>query len=161
MNKNDKIIYILVGIIIVSSILLFIVDNSTPYDEDMYDKAYSEYDKISQIVSNNTNQTVSNNKDNINNTSNNNIIEQNYFSNQDIITYEPIKKPTPTYSTIGIIDIPKINISYPVLKDYKEEYLNIAPLKLVGPEPNTAGNLVIVAHNNIISICCINFTIFF
>lgn len=149
MKKNDKIIYTLIATIIISSILLFVAEQHTPYDENIYDQAYKEYNKITEIASSNVQQSTMDNQQNTHNSTDNAVIEQNNFTNQNIVTYAPISKPTPTYSTIGIINIPKINISYPILKDYKDEYLNIAPLRLAGPEINKSGNLVVVAHNNL------------
>ena len=51
------------------------------------------------------------------------------------------------YSTIAIINIPKIGVNYPVLSDASDELLKIAPNKFWGPNPNEVGNFCIVAHN--------------
>lgn len=57
------------------------------------------------------------------------------------------------YKTAAIIDIPKINVHYPViaplnksLQDYTT-ILKIAPCRYYGPEPNEIGNYCIVGHN--------------
>ncbi len=57
------------------------------------------------------------------------------------------------YTTVAVIDIPKINVHYPVIapidKDL-EDYtaiLKISPCRYYGPEPNEVGNLCIVGHN--------------
>ena len=50
-------------------------------------------------------------------------------------------------SVIGIIEIPKINIKYPILSDCNDNLLKIAPCRFYGPYPNKIGNLCIVAHN--------------
>lgn len=52
-----------------------------------------------------------------------------------------------TYTVIGIINIPKIKISYPILSEYSDELLKIAPCKFYGPLPNENGNLCIAGHN--------------
>ena len=144
MSKNNKIICFLAAIIIISSILLFIEENKTPYDKDTYKQVYKEYENITNIAKD----SQSNKQEPIIKEGNATIIEQNNLNNKDIPTYAPIKKKA-EYSTTAVINIPKINISYPVIKEYKESYLNIAPVKLTGPEPNTIGNFVIVAHNNL------------
>lgn len=51
------------------------------------------------------------------------------------------------YSTIAIINIPKIGVNYPVLSEATDELLKIAPNKFWGPNPNEVGNFCIVAHN--------------
>ncbi len=66
-----------------------------------------------------------------------------------------------SYMSIGTINIPKINVTYPIIDgqtdsvEETEELLKIAPTKFWGPDfnknwgevPNKVGNLVIAAHN--------------
>lgn len=52
-----------------------------------------------------------------------------------------------SFSVIGLIDIPKINISYPILSNINDELLKIAPCRFYGPSPNEIGNLCIAGHN--------------
>ena len=54
---------------------------------------------------------------------------------------------TNNVSTIGIIEIPKIQLKYPILSTVSDELLKISPCKFYGPEPNKIGNLCIAAHN--------------
>lgn len=51
------------------------------------------------------------------------------------------------YSTIGVINIPSINVNYPILSTYSDELLKIAPCKFHGPNVNAVGNLCIAGHN--------------
>lgn len=55
------------------------------------------------------------------------------------------------YYTIGIINIPKINVNYPIITgkstDNIDTLLKIAPCKFHGANPNQVGNLCIVGHN--------------
>ena len=51
------------------------------------------------------------------------------------------------YYTIGIINIPKINVNYPILSETSPTLLKIAPCKFWGPNPNQVGNLCIAGHN--------------
>lgn len=57
------------------------------------------------------------------------------------------------YSTIATINIPKINVNYPILDgktdsvEETEALLKISPTKFWGPEPNEVGNFCIVGHN--------------
>ena len=50
-------------------------------------------------------------------------------------------------SIIGLIDIPKLNISYPILSNSTEELLKISVCRFSGPFPNRIGNLCIAGHN--------------
>lgn len=50
-------------------------------------------------------------------------------------------------SIIGLIEIPSINISYPILDNSSEELLKISVCRFSGPLPNRNGNLCIAGHN--------------
>lgn len=50
-------------------------------------------------------------------------------------------------SIIGLIEIPKINISYPILENINEKLLKVSVCKFSGPFPNRMGNLCIAGHN--------------
>ena len=52
-----------------------------------------------------------------------------------------------TYSTVATVNIPKLNLSYPVLSETSDKLLKIAPCKFWGPDPNEVGNFCIVGHN--------------
>ncbi|MBR6504933.1 MAG: hypothetical protein IKT41_04415 [Clostridia bacterium] len=41
-----------------------------------------------------------------------------------------------SFYIIGIIEIPKINITYPIISEVSDEYLKIAPCKFYGPKLN-------------------------
>lgn len=48
---------------------------------------------------------------------------------------------------IGIIEIEKIKINYPILSNQNDELLKISPCRFAGPTPNKVGNLCIAGHN--------------
>ena len=50
-------------------------------------------------------------------------------------------------SIIGLINIPKIEISYPILSNTTEDLLKISVCRFAGPLPNRIGNLCIAGHN--------------
>ncbi len=52
-----------------------------------------------------------------------------------------------TYESIGIIDIPKIDVHYAILSSTSVELLKVAPGKFHGANPNEVGNLCIAGHN--------------
>ena len=51
------------------------------------------------------------------------------------------------YDTIGIVKIPKINLTYPILSKTTDALMKVAPCKFHGATPNEVGNLCIIAHN--------------
>ncbi|MBR3133182.1 MAG: sortase [Clostridia bacterium] len=51
------------------------------------------------------------------------------------------------YYKIGIVNIPDINLSYPILSECTDELLKISPCKFWGPDPNEVGNFCVIAHN--------------
>ena len=48
---------------------------------------------------------------------------------------------------IGIIEIPKLNIIYPILSNVNDNLLKISVCRFYGPMPNEFGNLCIAGHN--------------
>ncbi len=50
-------------------------------------------------------------------------------------------------SIVGTIEIPKINISYPIFSSYSDELLKVSVCKFYGPDINTIGNFCIIGHN--------------
>ena len=48
---------------------------------------------------------------------------------------------------IGIIEIAKINVNYPIFSNYNDELLKISPCRFYGPLPGKNGNLCIAGHN--------------
>ena len=50
-------------------------------------------------------------------------------------------------SIIGVIEINKIDVKYPIFAYYTDELLKLSPCKFLGPSPNEIGNLCILGHN--------------
>lgn len=66
-----------------------------------------------------------------------------YSSNNE---YSAIKLSN-DIAIIGLIEIPSINISYPILANSSEDLLKISVCRFSGPLPNRVGNLCIAGHN--------------
>lgn len=47
----------------------------------------------------------------------------------------------------GIIQIPKIDLYYPVFSNLTEDLLKVSPCKFYGDTPNVNGNICIAGHN--------------
>ena len=52
-----------------------------------------------------------------------------------------------TYSTVGSISIPSIDVNYPILSETSDSLLKVSVCKFWGCDPNEVGNLCIVGHN--------------
>lgn len=72
-------------------------------------------------------------------------LERIYSQKNDYTIIEP--NDNITFFVIGIIEIPKLNIEYPILSDTNDELLKISPCRFYGPSPNEIGNLCIAGHN--------------
>lgn len=83
-------------------------------------------------------------------------------SDEDLITVELDSKTNdpviPLYSTYtasngksynicGVINIPSIEVAYPILSETSDDLLKVSVCKFMGPEPNSVGNLCIAGHN--------------
>ncbi|MCI8586995.1 MAG: sortase [Clostridia bacterium] len=51
------------------------------------------------------------------------------------------------YAIIGIIEIPKINVKYPIIAETSDALLKVSVCKFWGPDANQVGNLCVVGHN--------------
>lgn len=77
-------------------------------------------------------------------------IQQLYATNNNITPVElphVITESGNIANIIGIIEISKIDLRYPVLSETTDEFLNIAPCKFYGPDINSYGNFCIAGHN--------------
>ena len=52
-----------------------------------------------------------------------------------------------TYSTVGSVSIPSINVNYPILSETSDSLLKVSVCKFWGCNPNEVGNLCIAGHN--------------
>ena len=52
------------------------------------------------------------------------------------------------YKVEGIIEIPKINIKYPIIDHTNEETMKVSITKFWGPQANEIGNYTVAGHNN-------------
>lgn len=71
---------------------------------------------------------------------------ENQFSN--LQEGEQIESSYKGYQIEGILEIPKIDIKYPILNQTSETAMKVSVTKFWGPQPNEVGNYTIAAHNN-------------
>lgn len=91
------------------------------------------------------------------NSSDNNSSSLPASQNQPQRTVNTSKQQTTSsgynYSTVAIINIPKIDVNYPVIDgktdtpEETEALLKLSPTKFWGPNPNEIGNFCVVGHN--------------
>ena len=80
-------------------------------------------------------------------------VQENVDQEKDIQTpvTNKIKKYTSykgqNYNNIGIINIPRLGINYPILETTTEKALKVSVTKFWGGNPNEVGNLCIIGHN--------------
>lgn len=132
MNKGErKFVCILLALIIIFSIILiYKVKSYEKYDEELYDEIYSEYENmLSEIEEKEEN------------------IKDTEIEDKENKIYMIVNAEGQKFRIAGEINIPKININYPIIYETTEEYLKIAPTKLFGPDINGVGNVCIVGHN--------------
>lgn len=156
LKRKKKIYKILFMISIFSIITLFSMYIYAEYDRNK-DESISE-DILSYITSKNDKTTVSDYKNalvvKITQDVAKELEEKQYIDmeeNQEL----QIATATSTYTApngkqyeyIGIVNIPKLNITYPILSNTTDELMKVAPCKFHGSNPNEVGNLCIIAHN--------------
>ena len=71
-------------------------------------------------------------------------IENSNTSNETTTTNVEFKG----YNVEGIIEIPKINIKYPIIDHTDEETMKVSITKFWGPKINEIGNYTVAGHNN-------------
>lgn len=118
--KTQFIISIIICLICISSYsyMLYRLNEKERLSQSLIDNF-----NISRLYSNTTNYSV-------------NLLENNTYT-----------EDSNSFTVIGLIEINKININYPILSEVNDELLKIAPCKFYGPNPNEIGNVCIAAHN--------------
>ena len=67
----------------------------------------------------------------------------------DIDVIQEIDQEIEGCKVVGIINIPKINIEYPILEKTNKESLKLSITKFYGEKINQIGNVVLAGHNNL------------
>ncbi len=72
---------------------------------------------------------------------------QSLYSSNASFTPSIILENGESSEILGIIEIKKLNLRYPILADYSEELLKVAPCKFYGESFYKSGNVCIAGHN--------------
>lgn len=77
------------------------------------------------------------------------IKKENKTTENKIDVIQELDAKIGDYKVIGIINIPKINIEYPILEKTNKESLKLSITKFYGEKINQKGNVVLAGHNNL------------
>lgn len=74
-------------------------------------------------------------------------IKEQKTSNKQLDIIEEINEEIKGYKVIGIVNIPKIGIEYPILEKTNTDSLKLSITKFWGNKVNQIGNVVLAGHN--------------
>lgn len=119
-----------ISIIIFIIALSLLISNVYSYEQkENVSKALLNSISITKLYSNSENYTTSDSKSDSDISENiNNVVQEDPF-------------------VIGILQIDKINVNYPILSKTSRELLKVSLCRCAGPMPNEKGNLCIAGHN--------------
>lgn len=76
-------------------------------------------------------------------------IEEQFLNNMNTNNAEPIKMQYNGYDVVGIINIPSINIKYPIINKTNDTTMKYSITKFSGGDINSIGNFTVAGHNNL------------
>lgn len=121
-QKKYAILVVLISCLAVVQACIYRINSAKKYDENLYEEVLSEY---AEIYSSDINENSENSNEL-------NDIAINYIKKNNVI---------------GKLEIPKLNLSTPILYEATDELMKIAPTKYSGNVLNGIGNVVIIGHN--------------
>ena len=75
-------------------------------------------------------------------------IEKELENKEGYENTKPIEATYKGYKVVGIIEIPKISIKYPIIDESREETMKYSITRFKGKGANEIGNLTLAGHNN-------------
>lgn len=77
-------------------------------------------------------------------------IEQQFSNNTgNTNSVEPVKVQYNGFDVVGLIEIPSINIKYPIINKTNDTTMKYSITKFSGAEINSIGNFTVAGHNNL------------
>ena len=76
-------------------------------------------------------------------------IEEQFSNNASTNSIEPANVQYNGYDVVGIIEIPSINIKYPIINKTNDTTMKYSITKFSGGEINSIGNFTVAGHNNL------------
>ena len=117
-NKNLIVYKIFLIMLIIAGIIIFAIIFRKQYNDQVYDEENDEVTK--------------------------NFHELQEAQNQE----QPIELQMQGHKVIGIINIPAIDLEYPIIDKTTKETMRISISKFSGGEINEIGNVALAGHNN-------------
>lgn len=139
-NESDKSEEILAGIEVVETVV-------QPFEDTTLAKAPIKLEDDVLVV------ILDDEQENVEEVNLDELIDANRKASSRLDTKEYTTKNGAKYTTVAVIEIPKIKITYPVIysddtsEQTVEDLLKISVVKYWGPEANNPGNFCIVGHN--------------
>lgn len=109
-------------------------------EEDMY----ADESNNNSSENNSSNESENNNNESGNSTSDD---SENYTSVGTALSSTYTASNGKKYNIVGKINIPAINVNYPILSKTTDDLLKVSVCKFWGSDPNKVGNLCIAGHN--------------
>lgn len=150
------ILVVAIVILIAFSFNIYAVDSNE--DEVLLSDTNIENNNTSEefiIITENKAQNITEESIDNNTENENTIVEETEEPEEDSSNTQANSKKTTTYTTdsgetysiIATLDIPSLNINYPILSSTSTELLKISLNKYWGADPNEVGNMVVLGHN--------------
>lgn len=146
-NKYGNLLTVLLIIIIIAIIGILAFGGYTVYKQLNYTKEANEFVN-SFIEEANKNNTNTNENTNTNgNTDTENLLNQVQNTPSSGTSSGNKEQTFQGFTVIGTIEIPKIKLSYPILKEASTAAIERSVAMLYGVGPNKPGNTLIIGHN--------------
>lgn len=151
-SKYSKLLTVILIVAIVIVVILFAFFGYEIYNKYYVEKQTSDMlDVFDNSISNTVTNVVSNPE---NTTDSNEVVSPVLSGDENTTTGQTGGSSSSStgvtykgYTMVGKIEIPKINVSYPILGKTTKTSIEVAVSVLYGPGPNKVGNTVIVGHN--------------
>lgn len=141
-KKYSKVLTVVLILIIIAIIVLLSFLGYNFYKNNKINGDATDYaDQFGNTIAIETPKVEGNNN-------NENNIDENIVIG-DTTNNQGISTKYKGFNVIGIIEIPKTNLKYPILSDYSAKSLNTSVVAIYPKNPtvNVAGNVVIAGHN--------------
>lgn len=151
-NKYSNFLTVLLVIVIIAIVGCLIFGGYKVYQQFNSTKDANEY--VNSFLENTTNNNITTNNTTNSTTENNTTTDPNNTVNElqstpqgNTGTSSGNNQNYKGYGVIGTIEIPKINLSYPILNEAGPAAIETSVGMLYGVGPNKVGNTLIIGHN--------------
>ncbi len=143
-SKYGKVLTVILAIVIIAIIVLLCFFGYDVYRKITTDRnASAVLDEFNESINKVANENVENSiteGELVTPILNEELTEQTTSTGNKKVTYKG-------YNVVGTIEIPAINLKYPILERATVDSIELSVAVLYGPGPNQVGNTVIVGHN--------------